>query len=200
MTGAGTRRRTQAERRAEAERRLLEATKAVIGEHGVGAVTFAAVGARAGYSRGIITHHFGSRRGLMETLARSLQGLVPPAPSELVGRERVLAQVDLYLQTLQEHPRDTRVFAMLWAEAIAGDPDLRLIFTERDADFRGSFARALRHADAEGTIAGLDPDATAMAIVGQLRGIGLQLVLTDEAPDFPRLRRTIARLLGVGLG
>ena len=200
MTGAGTRRRTQAERRAEAERRLLEATKAVIGEHGVGAVTFAAVGARAGYSRGIITHHFGSRRGLMETLARSLQGLVPPAPSELVGRERVLAQVDLYLQTLQEHPRDTRVFAMLWAEAIAGDPDLRVIFAERDADFRDSFARALGQAGTEGTITGLDPDATAMAIVGQLRGIGLQLVLTDEAPDFPRLRRTIARLLGFGLG
>src|ERR1700712_3409486 len=116
MTAAGTQRRTQAERRANTEERLLEATKQLISERGVTAVTFAAVGARAGYSRGIITHHFGSRRGLMETLARSLQGLVPPASSELDGRGRVLAQVDLYLQTLQEHPRDTRVFAMLWAE------------------------------------------------------------------------------------
>ncbi len=200
MTGAPTRRRTQAERRAEAERRVLEAAREVIGEHGVGAVTFAAVGARAGYSRGIVTHHFGSRRGLMEALARSLQGLVPPAPAELDGRERVLAQVDLYLATLEHHPRDTRVFAMLWAEAIAGDPDLRPIFAERDADFRDSFARALRTAAADGTGAGLDPDAAAMAIVGLLRGVGLQLVLVEKAPDFARLRQTIALLLGTGLG
>jgi TetR/AcrR family acrAB operon transcriptional repressor len=55
MTEAGTRRRTQAERRAEAEQRLLEAAKQVISEHGVSAVTFAAVAAQAGYSRGIIT-------------------------------------------------------------------------------------------------------------------------------------------------
>jgi AcrR family transcriptional regulator len=199
MTGTGTRRRTQAERRAEAEQRVLDATKQVISEHGVSAVTFAAVAAQAGYSRGIITHHFGSRRGLMETLARSLQGLVPPAPAELHGRERVLAQVDLYLATLQQHPRDTRVFAMLWAEAIAGDPYLRPIFAERDADFRAGFARALRDAAADGTISALDPDAAAWAIVGQLRGIGLQLVLAHEAPDFARVRQTITLLLGMGL-
>jgi AcrR family transcriptional regulator len=197
VTAAATRRRTQAERRAETEQRLLEATKHVIGERGVGAVTFAAVGAQAGYSRGIITHHFGSRRGLMETLARSLQGLVPPAPRAPGGRDRVLAQVDLYLTTLQEHPRDTRVFAMLWAEAIAGDPDLRPIFAERDAEFRDSFARALRE---DATHSALDPDAAAMAIVGQLRGLGLQLVLVKEAPDFSVLRRTIAMLLASGLG
>jgi AcrR family transcriptional regulator len=198
-TSTGTRRRTQAERRTDAEQRVLDATKQVISEHGVSAVTFAAVAAQAGFSRGIITHHFGSRHGLMETLARSLQGLVPPAPAELAGRERVLAQVDLYLATLQQHPRDTRVFAMLWAEAIAGDPDLRPIFAARDADFRAGFARALRDAVADGTITALDPDAAALAIVGQLRGIGLQLVLAADAPDFARLRQTISLLIGTGL-
>jgi AcrR family transcriptional regulator len=200
MTEAGTRRRTQAERRAEAEQRLLEAAKQVISEHGVSAVTFAAVAAQAGYSRGIITHHFGSRRGLMEALARSLQGLVPPAPPELDGRERVLAQVDLYLATLQQHPRDTRIFAMLWAEAIADDPDLRPIFAERDAQFRASFARALREATADSTITALDPETAALGIVGQLRGIGLQLALADEAPDFARLRQTILLMLRRALG
>jgi AcrR family transcriptional regulator len=73
-------RRTQGERRAEAERRVLQATKQVIAELGVGAVTFAAIGARAGYSRGIVTHHFGSRQNLRQTLARSLQNLVPAPP------------------------------------------------------------------------------------------------------------------------
>ena len=193
-------RRTQAQRRAETERRVLEAAKEVIAQRGVGAVTLAAVGARAGYSRGIVTHHFGSRGALMETLARSLQDLVPAAPAELPGRERVLAQVDLYLATLQRRPRDTRVFSMLWAEAIAGDPDLRPIFAERDADFRSGFARSLGGAIDDGTATGAGAEAAAVAIVALLRGVGLQLVLMDRPPDFAALRREVARLLDTGLG
>jgi AcrR family transcriptional regulator len=193
-------RRTQSARRAEAERRVVEATKQVIAELGVGAVTFAAIGARAGYSRGIVTHHFGNRQNLMQTLARSLQNLVPAPPTDTPGRERLLAQVDLYLTTLQHNPQDTRVFSMLWAEAIAGDPDLRPIFTERDAEFRALVAQLVRSGIEDGTISSaLDADSTAMAIVGQLRGIGLQLVLTDGAADYESLRRAITQILDAGL-
>jgi AcrR family transcriptional regulator len=193
-------RRTQAERRAEAEQRVLEATKQVIAELGVGAVTFAAIGARAGYSRGIVTHHFGSRQNLMQTLARSLQNLVPAPPTGMDGRERLRAQVDLYLTTLQQNPQDTRVFSMLWAEAITGDPDLRPIFTERDAEFRADIAQLVRLGIDDGTIsAALDADATAMAIVGQLRGIGLQIVLTNGSADYNSLRQAITQILDAGL-
>jgi hypothetical protein len=38
-----------------------------------------------------------------------------------------------------------------------------------------------------------------MAIVGQLRGIGLQLVLTDGAADYESLRRAITQILDAGL-
>jgi AcrR family transcriptional regulator len=193
-------RRTQGQRRAEAEHRVMEATKQVIAELGVGAVTFAAIGARAGYSRGIVTHHFGSRQNLMQTLARSLQNLVPAPPTGMAGRERLLAQVDLYLTTLQHNPQDTRVFSMLWAEAIAGDPDLRPIFTERDTEFRTVVAQLVRHGIDDGTISSaLDADATAMAIVGQLRGIGLQLVLTGGSADYKSLRQAITQILDAGL-
>jgi AcrR family transcriptional regulator len=193
-------RRTQGQRRAEAEHRVLEATKHVIAELGVGAVTFATIGAQAGYSRGIVTHHFGSRQNLMQTLARSLQNLVPAPPTGAVGRQRLLAQVDLYLTTLRDNPRDARVFSMLWAEAITGDPDLRPIFTERDAEFRAVVAQLVRLGIEDGTISpALDADLTAMAIVGQLRGISLQLVLTDGSADYESLRQTITQILEAGL-
>jgi hypothetical protein len=39
-----------------------------------------------------------------------------------------------------------------------------------------------------------------LGIVGQLRGIGLQLALADEAPDFARLRQTILLMLRRALG
>jgi hypothetical protein len=52
MTSARRTHRTQAERRAETERRVLEATMTIIAEHGVHAVTAASVGEAAGYSPG----------------------------------------------------------------------------------------------------------------------------------------------------
>ena len=192
-------RRTQAERRAETERRVLKAAIELVDEHGVGSLTLAAVGTRAGYSRGIVTHHFGSRRTLMETLARSLQDLVPTAPAGLAGVERVLAQIDLYLQALQDNPRDTRVFSMLWAEAAAGDPDLQPVFADRDADFRDSFARLLRAAVTDGSSRPLDPDAVAGWIVGQLRGIALQRVLTSDQVNLTALRQSLDAILRSGL-
>ena len=192
-------RRTQAERRAETERRLLAAAAELVDAEGVGALTLAAVGIRAGYSRGIVTHHFGSRGALMETLIGSLQDLVPAAPPNLSGIDRVIAQIDLYLKTLQDNPRDTRVFSMLWAEAAAGETDLRPVFADRDADFRASFARSLDAAVIDGSLRPIDTEAVAAWIVGQLRGIALQRVLTPNDLDIAALRQSIGTILRAGL-
>jgi BetI-type transcriptional repressor, C-terminal len=89
---------------------------------------------------------------------------------------------------------------MLWAEAIAGDPDLRPVFAERDAEFRAVVAQLVRLGIDDGTISpALDADATALAIVGQLRGISLQLVLTNGSADYESLRRAIKQTLDAGL-
>lgn len=73
-----TARRTQAERRAETERRVLDATMAIIASSGVRAVTMAAVGEAAGYSRGIVNHQFGTRQGLMAAVAETVQSRFSP--------------------------------------------------------------------------------------------------------------------------
>jgi len=63
------RRRTQGERRAEAEHRLLEAAMRLVARRGTVRVTLAEVGEAAGYSRGLPAHHFGSKAGLLHALA-----------------------------------------------------------------------------------------------------------------------------------
>jgi len=60
--------RTQEQRRIDAERRLVRAAAELVGEIGPGRVTLANVGERAGYSRGLATHHFGSKGALMQRL------------------------------------------------------------------------------------------------------------------------------------
>lgn len=74
-------RRTQAERREEARQRVLQAATALVAIHGSRAVSLAAVGEAAGYSRGIVHHHFGSKAQLLEELIKYTQTFDVPADS-----------------------------------------------------------------------------------------------------------------------
>src|SRR5690242_18839956 len=97
-------RRTQQERREEAERRLLEAAARLIAEKGSQATSLAEVGEAAGYSRGLVHHHFGSKAALLERLAHWVQGSfsarVAPAMAEQRGLEALVTLVDAYLAGL----------------------------------------------------------------------------------------------------
>jgi AcrR family transcriptional regulator len=194
------RKRTQAERRAETEHRVLEAAIDLVAGGGVKALTLAAVGEAAGYSRGIVTHHFGSRRGLLDALAREMQGRFgAPAPRG-TGLERLRDLVGAYLLSLAERERDIHVFLVLWTEAIASDPDLRPVFAERDASFRTSMADAVRAGMADGSIRGdVDAEALAVALVGLMRGVGLQRLLSPEAVDVEAIGAQAEALLRSGL-
>jgi AcrR family transcriptional regulator len=187
-------RRTQAERRAETERRVLEATMTIVATDGVRAVTMAAVGDAAGYSRGIVNHQFGTRDGLMTAVAKVAQSRFSPVAAGLRGRERLLSNVVAYLAALRSGGRDARVFLRLWIAAIGGEePGLRAAFVERDAFFRESIASAVAEGIEDGTIRGdVDAAAAAFAIVGQLRGISLQLQLAPGAVDLDALSAEVS--------
>ena len=196
--GVPRRRRTQAERRAETERRVVDAAMRLVAARGVRAVTLAAVGDAAGYSRGIVTHHFGSRQGLLDVLTKQLQDRFAAPPSELGGLDRLLQLVDAYLMHLRADELAARVFLVLWAETLTAEPDLRPVFAERDARFRATLAECLHEGIASGaTRRDVDPDALALALVGQLRGMGLQLL--DADVDHELLRGQVHDLLDRGL-
>jgi AcrR family transcriptional regulator len=193
-------RRTQRERRARTERRLIDATIELIARDGVRAASVAAVGQAAGYSRGIVTHHFGSRQGLMDAVARDLQARLPLQSTSTRGLDRMLDQVMTYLDAVADGRPDIKVFMMLWAESIVGDPDLRPTFVARDQQFRDAIAASLRAGVRDGTVdPEVQPRAMAVAIVGQLRGVVLQLLLAPDATHLPRLRKQILRSLRAGL-
>ena len=183
-----TARRTQAERRAETERRVLDATMAIIASSGVRAVTMAAVGEAAGYSRGIVNHQFGTRQGLMAAVAETVQSRFSPDPGGVTGRERVIAMAGGYLDSLTSRPQDARAFLRLWIAAIGGEePELRPVFEERDERFRGGIARAVEAGQRDSSIrADVASAALAVAIAGQLRGIALQYVSRPRRSSWTR--------------
>jgi AcrR family transcriptional regulator len=187
-----TPRRTQAERREQTESALLQAAAELVVEGGVQALTLARVGERAGYSRGIVTHHFGSKKALVDALARASQaGFVPGAPHE-PGLDRLLHLVEGYVAALGGMPTMRRAFLLLWAEATTS-ADLAETFRERDERFRADLRADVAAGIAAGTVrADLDPHDVAVAVLGQLRGIGLQHQLDPAAVPTERLRHVVA--------
>jgi AcrR family transcriptional regulator len=187
-----TARRTQKERRDRAEAALLAAAAELVVEQGVRSLTLARVSERAGYSRGLVTHHFGSKQALLERLAHATQtGFVPGLDGLPPGLDRLLRLINGYLGALGEVGVLNRAFLLLWAEAATAS-ELAPIFRERDEAFRADLREDIAAGIAAGAIRpGVVPDEVAIAVVGQLRGIGLQRLLDPRAVDTERLRRSI---------
>lgn len=192
MTEQQTRvRRTQADRRAETSSALLQAAAEIVVEAGVQALTLARVGERAGYSRGIVTHRFGSKQALVDALARASQTGFVPGVGDDPGLPRLLQIIDGYIGALATSSVLNRAFLVLWAEATTS-PDLVDTFRARDEGFRTDLRTDLVAGIEAGDVrADLDPEQTAVAVVGQLRGIALQHLLDPDAIRVDRLRRAV---------
>jgi AcrR family transcriptional regulator len=187
-----TARRTQKQRRDQAEAALLHAAAELVVDQGVRSLTLARVSERAGYSRGLVSHHFGSKRALLERLARTTQtGFVPGLDDLPPGRDRLLRLIDGYLGALGGIGVLNRAFLLLWAEAATAS-ELAPIFRERDEAFRVDLRADVAAGISDGTIRpDVVPDEIAIAVVGQLRGIGLQRLLDPAVVDLERLRRSV---------
>ncbi|MDS0139177.1 MULTISPECIES: TetR/AcrR family transcriptional regulator [unclassified Amycolatopsis] len=186
-------RRTQEQRRAETERRVLDAAMALIARSGSRAVTLAEVGEAAGYSRGIVYHHFGSRERLLEAVLDAAQRFDVPA-YDGDGLEHLVRIVEAYLRNVVRRTPSARAFLQLWGEAIAADPLLAPLFARRDADFRQLLADVLRQGVADGSVrSDVHPAAAAVLVVALVRGTGLQLIAQPPVRNVPTLIREATR-------
>ena len=173
-------RRTQQERRAETERRVLNAAMTLIAERGSHSVSLAEVGRLAGYSSGIVSHHFGGRPQLLAAVVRRAQQFDVPTIGTS-GLDQLTTLVSTYLTTLQERAPAPQAFLLMWSEAIASDPVLAPLFAERDAWFRDLLAGIVQRGVDDSSIRpDADPGAIAVSLLGLLRGVGLQLVSAAE--------------------
>ena len=185
-------RRTQAQRRAATEEALLAAAAEIVDECGVEAVTLARVSDRAGYSRGIVTHQFGSKEAMLQALAHRAQaGLAATVDDTEPGLAHLLRLIEKYLMSLRGERRGWSTFLLLWVHS-AANPALAGILRDHDHYFRRRVHDDVAAGRAAGEItADNAPADVAVALVGQLRGIGLQRLLEPEAVDLDRLTPSV---------
>ena len=197
-------RRTQAERRDESGRCLVDAAIAVVAREGVSAATFDAIGREAGYSRGLATQRFGSKQGLIETVIRHLHerqeaALLSNDIDGLPGLDAVLAFVDVYLRGLaSEH--DGRAYFMLLSAAVADATELRAAFADEHRRIERRLEALVRRGQAEGSIRReIDADAAALMIGSLLFGLSMQM-LVDPRTNLEPIRETSLATLRLSFG
>jgi AcrR family transcriptional regulator len=190
-------RRTQQERREETERKVLAAATALIARRGSRALSLAEVGAAAGYSRGIVSHHFGSRENLLRAVMRDARSFTLPDPGASAA-DWLAETVRAYLKNVTSRRPSAGAFLQMWGEAIAADPVLMPLYAEHDASFRRLLSDKVGEGIRDGSVrADVDAEAMAVSLIGLLRGIALQLIATppparvraiiDEAERWTRL-------------
>ena len=184
---------------------LLEAAGELIAEGGFAALTFAAIGERAGYSRGLVTARFGSKDGLIEALIdRIVTGWshknVVPRTRGKTGLEAITILIDAIRAQAAKDPKALTVLYALMFEATGSDDELRHRFAKFHEGFRSDIANFVAKGLRDGSIrTGVVPDSEGTLVVSALRGIGYQWLLDpggfDPVPALEYLVETTAARL-----
>ncbi len=179
-------------RKAHTRSCLLDAAARVYARSGFAGATLEEVASDAGFTKGAVYAHFGSKENLLLALVEEhLAGQVAEQ-LELFDRERAtwerpLAGSERWMEGLQREPDRFRLFIELWAQA-QRDEQLRLRLAAALAQLRATFAG---FAAASAADAGLEPPARAaeqFANVMLALGLGLgMLELTDPGAVSPTL-------------
>ncbi|HEY2978691.1 MAG TPA: helix-turn-helix domain-containing protein, partial [Burkholderiaceae bacterium] len=134
-SAARPQRRTHAQRREEAEQRLLDAALAIVARRGAVRMTLAEVGEAAGYSRGLPAHRFGSKAGLVHALAGYIGARFgqqrEQGPALAPGLESIVGNIHFYFSRSRTGERGgswtaTRALLVMMTESFMEAPSSAL--------------------------------------------------------------------------
>lgn len=191
------RRKTQAERREEAEQRLLDAALRIVADKGSVRMTLAEVGEAAGYSRGLPAHHFGNKLGLLQALAghihQRFQRDLQAGPRGHEGIEAIRTMISVYFGRTDENWTATRALLVMMTEAFMADSGLSDCMSNYNRMAVASLERDIRRGIELGQILpDIDPSTYGVMILGALRGVMMQRLI-----ETPQHRISRAQLLSV---
>jgi AcrR family transcriptional regulator len=114
--------RTQAERTALAHSSMIEAAIELLNTVGVQGTTLSAIGETAGYSRGLATHHFGSKAALFRQILKRISAAWTEELNVRLhgktGLQAFTTAIDAHLAHVLKHPKYIRAQNILWGAAM----------------------------------------------------------------------------------
>ncbi len=199
---AGGSRRTQAERRIVAKDGLLGAAAELFAAQGVAETSLAQIGERAGYSRGLANHHFGSKSELIERLAERVQTSFTDSleiSESDNARETILRIVRAYVGHSEVLSSELRALFVMWGASFPSESSV-IGFADADARTRATLATWIERGQADGSVSpDVQPAAAAAALTGMLRGVVAQCLVDPAAFDVGAVQAECERMVGAGL-
>ena len=199
ITSEGPPRRRQVERRAEAEQGLLAAAMRLFAARGIDQTSLADIGEEAGFSRGLVNHHFGTKAALVERLAEQTQRRFIeklPASDDADAIDTLVALAAAYLRTASKATTQGRAFLVMWGAALPDEALLRSVFVTDDRRFRRAIEEQIVAAQQRGTVSDeVDAAGFAVAFVGLVRGIAAQLLIYRRGVDLASTRSVCERFV-----
>ena len=202
-TRAAATRRTQAQRREESERRLLHGALATVARTGSVRLTLAEVGAAAGYSRGLATHRFGNKAGLLRALVQLIAdrfaAQLHAAPKRQPGLDAIRGNIAVYFGRTDRHWTTTRALLVMMTDGFMDGAELQADMAAYNRQALVFFETQIRAGISQGEIRpDLQPAATAVLLLGMLRGVMLQWLLDPSIP-LARVRDSVLLVVGRAL-
>ena len=186
-----TQRRTQAQRRNDSEEALLAAAAELVAERGVDGASLVRIGERAGASRGLASHHFGSKDALVARLAARAQDHINDAalvaanfseqlPEDVLGLENLRTTVDTFLKRFEHPDAYDRALIVMWGATFPAEASVDGMVAADQRSFDG-WARLIEHGKRDRSIrSDVDAQAVALLLHGMLRGVaGISLTGGD---------------------
>lgn len=176
-------RRTQAQRRREAEKQIILSAIRIISEKGLGGLTLAAAGEGAGYSRGIASHHFGRKDDLLVAIVRyitsSFAQYLNRMPAHEPGLPLLLETVYQYFQGVKNDSVRMRALHLILSEAVSNSA-LKASLTEANLKSIKGLEKHIHDGIARGEIRkDIDPHAQATIVLAGLRGVMAQWLISE---------------------
>ena len=187
--------RTHAERRHEAETRIVQAAFEIVARRGVDQLTLAEAGEDAGYSRALPAHYFENREALLAAVAehavknyrRRLSERNVPTDG---GIDALLASIAFYLDDSRGWPKKLRAFHEVINAGLRW-PAIGEVVARLDRESIDRVSAQIRTAQRHGDIrVDIDPVAEAVAVCGAMRGIMSQWLIAPDSIDLDAVRNS----------
>lgn len=183
--GYSRQRPTQAERSALAEEKMITATIELLNQAGLAGTTLSAIGERAGYSRGLASHHFGSKSGLYHKVLKHITVVWSDALAREVGSKQGLEAIFATLEAHGQHtlskPEHARAMFILWSGFLDPASEFKPNVTEFHRLQRQVAEDWVRAGQASGEInQSIDPTAFGEQFYASLLGLNYQWLVNPK--------------------
>lgn len=195
---------TQAERTAISDRAMLDAAVELILEHGTDKTTLAAIGEKAGYSRGLATYRFGSKAGLFDEVCKSISRRWLEYLNEGVGEEfgvdAMCAALDAYFRFVSDLPREARVLQILYCAAASPKSEYQQTSVNLHQRQRDDVADWIQRGIKDGSVReDVDPESVAAQYIAYISGMTYLWLIHPTSVDFHKANEDMKKHLTLSL-